>query len=133
MNEEIQTEMAVAHEALLAAEHLYRVNLLRDSGTRIYFAMFHAASAMLLVDRKRFKSHGETIGAFGLFFAKTKRVEPKFHRYLIDGDNFREIADYMTPVPIKREDVSRWIEKAREFLAMAEDFLRGTGGKSENA
>lgn len=81
MNGEIQAEMAVAHQALLAAEHLHRLNLPRDAATRTYFAMFHAASAILLAEGKRFQSHGETIGAFGLLFAKTRRVDPRFHRY----------------------------------------------------
>ena len=131
MNEEIQAEIAVAHQALLAAEHLYRLNLPRDAATRIYFAMFHAASAMLLAEDKRFQSHGETIGAFGLFFAKTKRIDPKFHRYLIDAEDFRQEADYVTMLAVSPEKVIEWIAKAREFVAMAEAFIRGTGGKSE--
>lgn len=123
MNQEIEAELRVAHEALLESEQLLKLGLLRGAGSRIYFAVFHAASAVLLAEGRRCSSHRETIATFGLLFARTGRWDPKFHRYLIDAEDFREEADYMTDVPVKVEGVVERLQKAREFVAMAEAFL----------
>jgi uncharacterized protein (UPF0332 family) len=125
MNEEIEAELNVAREALLESEQLQKVGLLRGAGSRIYFSIFHAASAALLAEGKRCGSHKETIATFGLEFAKTRRLDPKYHRYLIDAEDFREEADYVTTLPVSAERVAELITKAREFLSRIEGFLQG--------
>lgn len=47
---------------------------------RAYYAMFHAAEALLLVRELNFSSHGAVHGAFGREYAKTRELDPKFHR-----------------------------------------------------
>ncbi len=125
MTEEIQAELDVARQSLREARTLASVGLPRGAAARAYFAMFHAATAMLLSEGKRFKSHKETIGAFGRCFTKKGRLDSKFHRYLIDAEDFREVADYTPCAPIAPEKVEQMIKQASEFLTMAEDFLRG--------
>jgi hypothetical protein len=51
--------------------------------------------------------------------AKTCRVDPRFHRYLIALRILRELADYGSHAPIERETVSEAIRRAAEFLALA--------------
>jgi hypothetical protein len=72
-----------------------------------------------------------TIGAFARCFTKKGPLDSRFHRYLIDAEDFREVADYIPCAPIAPEKVEEIIQRASEFLTMAEDFLRGAGGKSE--
>jgi uncharacterized protein len=127
MKEDVRSELEIARQALRAATNLAVDGLLRDAVSRAYFAMFHAATAMPLAEGKSFESHGETIGAFGRFFAKSRRVDRKFHRDLIDAEDFREIADYSRDTTISSEKASKTIEAAIEFLVMAEKFLEGAG------
>jgi len=127
MKEDVRSELDIAGQALRAAMSLAAIGLPRDAVSRAYYAMFHAATAMLLAEDMSFESHGETIGAFGRFFAKPGRVDRKFHRDLIDAEDFREIADYVRDAPISLEKVSNTIGRATEFLAMAETFLEGAG------
>ena len=47
--------------------------------------MFYVAEALLSEKGLEFSSHGQVIGAYGLHFAKTKELDPKFHRWLVDG------------------------------------------------
>jgi uncharacterized protein (UPF0332 family) len=131
MIEDVQAEMEAARQSLRAAERLSSDGLTRDGASRVYFAMFHAASAMLLAEGMRFRSHKETISAFGRAFAKERRIDPKYHRYLIDAEDLREVADYGTHAIISPENVTQAIEQATEFVAMAETFLEGTGGPIE--
>ncbi|MGH9432864.1 MAG: HEPN domain-containing protein [Terriglobia bacterium] len=127
----MRSELDIAGQALRAATGLAASGLPRDAVSRAYFAMFHAATAMLLAENMSFESHEETIGAFGRLFAKAGRVDRRFHRDLINAEDFREIADYVRNAPISAEKVSDTIRTATEFLAMAETFLEGAGGKLE--
>jgi uncharacterized protein (UPF0332 family) len=56
--------------------------------------MFYAAQALLLDRELSFSSHSAVIGAFGREYAKTAVLDPKFHRYLIDAQDFRNLGDY---------------------------------------
>ncbi|MBU2596179.1 MAG: hypothetical protein KJ757_01245, partial [Planctomycetes bacterium] len=47
---------------------------------RSYYAMFHAASALLSGKDIKRHSHQGLISAFGQFFVKPGNIEPKFHK-----------------------------------------------------
>ena len=85
MNEQIAALLDKTRESIAAAHLLHEAGFYGPAVSRAYYAMFYCAEALLLQHRKSFSSHGAVIGAFGKEFAATKRVEPKFHRYLIDA------------------------------------------------
>ena len=49
-------------------------------------------------------SHGAVHGAFGDRLAKSGRLNPKLHRYLLDAYRVRQSADYDAPADISEED-----------------------------
>ena len=131
MNEEVQGELSLARETLREAEHLLAQRLPRGVGSRAYYAMFHAAAAMVLAEGEKYEKHGETIGAFGRLFVKRGRVEAKFNSYLKAGFKSREVADYEPLMTISLERANEMLQEATEFVAMAEEFLKGAGGAIE--
>lgn len=50
---------------------------------RAYYALFYIAEALLNEKGFQFSTHGDVIGAYGKEFAKTKLLDPKFHRWLM--------------------------------------------------
>jgi uncharacterized protein (UPF0332 family) len=50
------------------------------SAGRAFYSMFYIAEALLGEKGFKFKRHGQVIRAFGLHFAKTKELDPKYHR-----------------------------------------------------
>ena len=52
---------------------------------RAYYALFYIAEALLNEKGLQSSTHGDVIGAFGKEFAKTKLLDQKFHRWLIEG------------------------------------------------
>lgn len=52
---------------------------------RAYYAMFHAAEALLLSKGLEFSSHGAVQSAYGREFAKTGLLRVRFHRALLDA------------------------------------------------
>lgn len=123
--------MTPAQEALVrkAKESLQAARILVEQGygdfavSRAYYSMFYVAQAFLLQDGLTFSRHAGVIAAFGQHFAKTKRVPPTYHRYLIEAAASRNIGDYDTGSGVSVDDAIRQIERAEEFIGLAVDTL----------
>ena len=62
--------------------------------SRAYYAMFYVAETFLLGQGLSFSRHSAVIAAFGERFAKPGIVPVEFHRYLIEGQDKRNVGDY---------------------------------------
>jgi uncharacterized protein (UPF0332 family) len=130
MSGEVARLMNLAREMFREAESNRASGFPRGAANAAYLAMEHAARAMLLTRSLRVRKHQAVIGEFGRLFAMTRTVDPKFHRYLIDDFDLRKAAEY-DPVPeppVTLERAADVLAGAFEFLAMAQNFLEGTGG-----
>lgn len=56
--------------------------------------MFYVAEALLAERDLEFKKHAAVHAAFGEHFAKTRSLDPKYHRWLLDAFDQRITADY---------------------------------------
>ena len=81
--------------------------------------MFYLAEALLLGKGLFFSSHRAVHGAFGEHFAKTRLLDPRFHRYLIEALEIRTTGDYISGVEISEVEAAQEIARAEEFLAAA--------------
>lgn len=90
---------------------------------RAYYALFYVAEALLNEKGLQFSTHGDVIGAYGKEFAKTKLLDQKFHRWLIEGFDTRLIGDYHVETNIEESIVANMINQAREFLEVAQEYL----------
>ncbi len=90
---------------------------------RAYYAMLYAAEALLNEEGVRYRKHTGVRGAFGERFAKTARLDPKFHRQMLDAFDKRLLTDYGVDARISPEEVLLMIQQAQEFLAEAKRFL----------
>jgi uncharacterized protein (UPF0332 family) len=73
---------------LLADDELYDF-----AASRAYYTMFYVAEALLLGESLSFSKHTAVIAAFGRRFARPGVVPAEFHRYLIDGQDVRNISN----------------------------------------
>lgn len=94
MTEDQRLLLREAAESLRAAELLLDNQFPGFAASRGYYAMFHAAQAMLDSRGLSFSSHGGTIAAFGKVFAKTGEVPVDLHRWLISAQDTRLTSDY---------------------------------------
>jgi len=92
--EESQRWMAKARSSLTAAKKLWEESLFAESISRSYYAMFYAAKALLLLDGIDVSKHSAVAAAFGREYAKTGKIDPTYHRMLLDGFEWRQKADY---------------------------------------
>jgi len=112
-----------------AIDTIESTELLLDHGKvdvaagRAYYALFYIAEALLNEKGLQFSTHGDVIGAYGKEFAKTKLLDQKFHRWLIEGFDTRLIGDYHVETNIEEKIVANMINQAREFLGVAQNYL----------
>jgi uncharacterized protein (UPF0332 family) len=107
-----------ANNALNASEALVSEELFDDAISRAYYAMFYAAKALLIRDGVTTGSkHSAVVSAFGREYAKSGKVDPRYHQMLIEDFEWRQKADYDVFWHADRETAQGRVDDAREFIA----------------
>jgi uncharacterized protein (UPF0332 family) len=115
---EIQHLLNLAEESHHAAMVLRENGHTRFSAAQSYYTIFYLAQAVLLSKGLNFSSHSAVVAAFGKEFARTKVLDPKFHRYIIDAQVVREVGHY------GRVNEAVTEEQERESFHWAEEFMQ---------
>ncbi len=123
MREATKAFLDKAQDNIEACEALIGLGHFDIAASRAYYAMFYAASALLIEEGEEHASHGAVQGAFGRLYAKSGRLDPKFHRYLIDAYRERQAADYDAPAEVGAEEAKILLNQAKEFLSAIEGLL----------
>jgi uncharacterized protein (UPF0332 family) len=117
VTEEVGKYLDKAEHALLVAEDLLRGGHAPDAASKIYYSMFYAAQALLKSEDVEVIKHSAVEAAFGYYFAKPGRIDPRFHKMLMNARKIREIADYDIDEEIIEPVAALKLEEGREFLA----------------
>lgn len=105
-----------ARENLKEAKVLVESRLWGGSVNRIYYACFHAASALLLTIGQASKTHSGVRSLFNQYFIETGRIPvdlSKFYGQLFNTRQQSDYGDFFTPEE----------EYVREALVQAELFV----------
>jgi uncharacterized protein (UPF0332 family) len=100
VNEEIRLHLERADDCIKDAKLLLSSHRYSAAVGRNYYAMFHAATAVLLKRDIKRHSHRGLISAFGQFIVKTGQVDPRFHKYISEAFDLRQENDYQPLVEI---------------------------------
>jgi uncharacterized protein (UPF0332 family) len=112
-----------------ARRYLESAKLLCESGdcdsavSRAYYAAFYLAEVLLDRLGLSYSSHRGVISAFGQEFAKTQRLDPRFHRLLIAAFEKRQRADYLADPGLDEANVRQLIEDVESFECAALAWL----------
>ena len=94
-----------------AERFIHSAILLADDGdynsaaSRLYYAMFFVAEALLAARGYTFSSHRAVISAFGQYFVKTNELDPGFHKALTVAFNQRQLGDYAIESGLGKEEI----------------------------
>jgi len=77
---EVKKYLEKAEHALEVAEALIKDGYLPDAASKIYYSMFYAAQALLKSEGIEVVKHSAVESAFGYYFAKPGRIDPKRER-----------------------------------------------------
>jgi len=131
MNPKAEAHLRRSKDELEAAQILFSSSFGDGAIHSAYFAMFHAATAMGLAEGITFPPCSGWLAAFGEVFATTGKIDREFHDDLLEAYRLRQIADYDWREQISDEVAESTLNKATEFVAMAEKFLKEAGGELE--
>lgn len=124
MNEQAVAHIALAGEMLEDARSAAGRQRLRTAADRSYYAMLHAASALLVTDGIQARSHRRLLATFGERFAKPRRIDPIHHRHLLDAFERRSLADYDPAAEFDAEDIASAILAADAFINAAVNLIQ---------
>lgn len=112
-----------ADTSLRAAELLLREGLYRDATSRAYYAMFHAARALLASKGVRPRTHGGLLRELGRHFVKPGILDREAAGDLGYGMQLRQRADYSDALPVTEGDARGLVGRAAIFIERAKGVL----------
>lgn len=125
--EEIRREIERSTKSIGAAERLFEDGFLEDAISRSYYAILHAAKAVLLFENVQVDSHEAVKRLFGLHLIKTSKIDSKYSKILREQQDDRYLADYDVAFSPESERVQRRIEDAKDFLEAMLKYLQEKG------
>lgn len=120
---EIEELLERARLSAKAAANLLRDGFANFPASRAYYSMFYTAQALLLSKGLSFSSHSAVIAAYGKEFAKTKLLNPEFHRLLMDAQDKRNLGDYGMIGSIEDKEAQEILDWSKKFLKAAEKYF----------
>lgn len=124
MRPDVQRHIESEEALLQESQCLLSGRFFRGTVGRAYYAMFHAATAVLLSRGIERSSHGGIISAFGRLIAKPGLVDPKSHRYLVEAFTLRNDCDYLAPFEAEESQARATLDRAREFVDICRQLCR---------
>jgi uncharacterized protein (UPF0332 family) len=124
VNPEIKALLEKAKRSQKAATKLFEGGDVDFAASRAYYSLFYTASALLLSRGLSFSSHSGIIANYGKEFARTGALHPKYHNYLIESQDRRNIGDYSLVAEVTEEQTQEMLEWAKEFITAAEEYLK---------
>jgi uncharacterized protein (UPF0332 family) len=115
--------LEMAGRAIESAQRSIVADDAATAANRAYYAMLYAAQAALAGENVDVRSHGAVHAAFGARFAKTARLEPRLHRWLLDAFDLRLLADYDPMWTLEAVSIQETVDQAGRMIATIERFL----------
>ena len=124
ISSEIQHFLKLADESHEAAKVMIDNGIIRFSAAQSYYTIFYLAQAMLLTKGLTFSKHSAVVAAFGKEFARTGLLDTKFHRYIIDAQERRQVGHYGSEhEEVTEEQALESFQWAREFMETVKTYL----------
>ena len=120
---EVKANIERAEQAVDAARKLASDGYYDFAASRAYYAVFYAASALLLNEGLEFRKHSGVIAVIHQRFIKTGRLEKEFGKNLNWLFELRSIGDYGVTVHVPKTDVELAISAAASFLERVRSIL----------
>ena len=114
-----RAEASLGDDALRAADALLALGLHNDAVSRAYYAAFHYARAMLVLEGLEPKTHRGVMALLTEHFEKSGRLDMGAVSLLAHLQTFRGLADYEATERFSRERAESEVNAAHEFVEKA--------------
>lgn len=128
IKERIKKKLEKSKRKLESAKIMLENQLYEDAISRAYYAMFHAAKALLLTKNIEPLTHKGVISMLGLHFVNTGILNDSYGKMLAYGKEFRENGDYEDYYEGTNEDAELIFEDAIKFVKKIEEIIQEGNG-----
>ena len=116
-------ELEKARKAFAQTAELRKLGYWDTVANRLYYAVFHAVSALLIRDGHKVNTHKGAISAFGLNYIRTGVLPQELGRLYSDLQIMRNNSDYNCSYDVTREEIEPKIEQAERFIARISELV----------
>ena len=121
MNEDVRQNivmyrMGKARQLLHDVDVLIENELWNSTINRMYYACFHAVSALLIKNGIEVTSHMGIRQAFGLHFVKAGKVSLEYGRIFSRIYDKRQLSDYDDFIDFTKEEVEKLYPQIKSFI-----------------
>jgi len=112
-----------ARKTFEAAKVLSENGFWNSAVNRLYYAVFYAVNALLVLNEIQTKSHSATKSQFSLHFVKTGRFDKKHGRLLSELFDWRQKGDYENMFDYNSDLVEPLFAPAVEMIELIEEEI----------
>lgn len=110
-----------ARKTLSDAEKYLEGVSLNSTVNRIYYAMFYAVNALLILKGLSSSKHSGVRALFNREFVNKGLVSKEDGRFYFEMFKRRQTGDYRDFVEFEKGDVEKWLIRAKEFVKKIEE------------
>jgi uncharacterized protein (UPF0332 family) len=122
--QEIAANLERAEKSIQAAKELATSGFYDFAASRSYYAVFYAATAVLLDEGLEFSKHSGVIASIHQRLVKTGKLDKELGKELNWLFELRNVGDYGVTIHVSQQDAERAIQVAEIFLSVIKSLFR---------
>lgn len=115
--------LSKAKQYLEDAKGTLKMEMYDTSANRSYYAIFHAARAVLALDGLDYKKHSGVISNFQMRYIKTGIFDKQLSNIIKSAFSLRTESDYEDFYIIAKEDVEKQVKEAEIFYNAVSKYI----------
>lgn len=124
--EYVKYRIESAYKTFEAAKVLAENGFWNSVVNRLYYSVFYAVNALLIMNEIYTKSHSSTKSQFSLYFVKTNKFDKKYGKLLSDLFDWRQKGDYENIFDYDKESVQPLFKPVNEMIKLIEEEINNT-------
>lgn len=120
----VEMYIAKAYQNFMEMEVAVTAEMWGMAANRLYYALYHATSALFVKDGIPVGSHRGTKATFGQYYIITGKFPADFAKLLSQMETLRDKADYNIMFVATRDQIVTKIEPAKAFIKTIEEYVR---------
>lgn len=120
----VEMELEKAERTFAEQDVLRKAGLWSTLANRLYYALFHAVSALLISEGHDVGTHKGAVIRFQQYFVKTRRFSVEDGRFYSQMQTMRENADYNCSYDVSEDEILSRIEPARQFIEKIKQYIK---------
>jgi len=122
-NEYIRYRIETAYKTFDAAKMLADNEFWNSSVNRLYYSLFYAVNALLVLNEIKTKTHSSIKNQFSLHFIKSGKIDKKYGKLLAKLFDWRQKGDYDNLVDYDKESVEPLFVSVKEMIEIIENEI----------